>query len=667
MSRFGSILSSLNPIAAFFGPIFQKEVRTAGRRRSTYVFRSLYCLGLLAILIGAFFMYRSDLSGRSAVAYLQSMQELAPTMSLVVAWFQFGVLLLAAPVLAAGTVCDERRARSLDVLMATPMRPGQIVAGKLSSRIVQIVILAFLAAPALLAVRIFGGLNAEVVLACSCVAVSTAVLGASLGVFYSVRQRRGTMAALFGVLSLLLLQAAPSMIEGIRFYIANEYVVISPFRENILTTCSPAVMEGLSKSVFESAPVPHVELFGLTATASTPGRAATDFGPAWIWNSIYNLVFAAFVTFSTALNLRRSMTRTPVREKIHSIEPITPAEPAPVAGEPADTDPSAARPRLSRKDRRRLRRAAKERFASRDRTVTDNPVLWREIRQPAFGSKAVFRVVLILTILGLGSLYALAGFDNIGLHAALAYIACAAVMFQSVFLTSGPYAGEREARTWDVLLTTTLTPRQILRGKLLGALRSIWFIPAVVIAHFLIIACVGYIRPVGVLYITLILLGPAIFLTGTGHLLSLRFKRAVTAGALNLAVAVSLWGVLWLSLLILPLMLRVLLSIPDALGLIHADIVVDSILDDHFTQVIDAIFALNPIALTHTAIDPCLLENSSRGIAKPPFTTQLIIHKLSMPDCTLVVLSVFAFYSLGGLAAMALARLRFKRWAGRVS
>jgi ABC-type transport system involved in multi-copper enzyme maturation permease subunit len=659
VARITSILRAANPVSALFGPIFQKEVRTAGRKRSTYILRSLYCLGLLAILIAAFIAFRSATNARSAVMHLQSMQKLAPTLTLVVAWFQFVLLFFTAPVLAAGSISEERRARSLDVLMTTPMTAWQIILGKLSSRIVQIIILALLAAPALLAVRIFGGLSAEVILAASCVSVSTAILGAALAVLFSMRQKKATMAALFGLLSLLLLQCGPGMAEGIRYHLANQWVVESPYRTNILATCAPVTLLRMSEAVESGQSLPRLKLEVGKPPGPKMAPPLADLGPVWLVNTMYNIVLAALVTFYTGLALRRAMKCTESREGLlggaatlprrkSKAAPVVDDAEAPVAEAPATPE------------------SAQERFRSRERRVSDNPVLWREVRQPTFGSRILFRIVAALTVASLLLLYWLAGMDNVGLHGALAFIGIAAILFQAVFLTSGPFAGEREARTWDVLLTTTMTPGQILRGKLLGVLRGFWFIPFVVVIHFTIAASIGYVRPIGVLYLIAIYTGPALLFSATGLFLSLRFRKAVTAGALNLVLAFSLWGLLWFTPLITPMVLRVVLLVPAQLGWLSPDLVVDDFLDSHLARMIDGIYALNPVALVDTAISPCILESIPRTAAGP-FETRLIQHKLTMSDCTWVVLGVFVFYTTAAAAFVGLARARFRLWSGRAS
>lgn len=680
------MLSILSP-AAWLGPIFQKEVRTAGRRKGTYLVRSLYALGLALIAGVGFYAFRTEAEG-SVVLQMQSMQSLAPHLSGVIAWFQFVGLFFAAPVLASGSICDERRARSLDVLMTTPMTAGHIVVGKLTSRIVQIVILALLAMPVLLAVRVFGGLNAEAVLATSCVSISTAVLGAALAIMFSMRQKRATMAALFAILTLVLLQCGPSLVEGIRYELTNQYATVdSPFRYNIIATCGPGALEESVAAVTSGEPLPHVVLFDpkgnsvgsgalrpqqATRPGAPPTRAAVDLGPMWLINTGYNLILSLGVTLFTTVGLRRAMKQSEGRERLLHGSPALRAKKAgesePVS-EVAEASPGEAvsvSPVVSAQPQ--TAEEGEERYRSRDRIVSDNPVLWREIRQPTFGSRVIFKIAAALVVVTMGWLYWQVGVSSYGLHLSLAIVGAAAVMFQAVFLTSGPYAGEREARTWDVLLTSTLGGGEILLGKLVGTLRGFWFIPTVVWLDFAIAAAAGYVRPAALIMLPLIYAGPILFFTCTGQLLSLRFKRAVTAGALNLGIAFVMWGLIWFIIVLTPAILGGVLAAPKVMRIMNPDAFIDNLMDNHLETALDGALAMNPIAAVVKVIEPCLFETAARGgIARPPFEAGLITNKLNLPQAVKVVVAVFGGYCLLGAIFLGMARLRFRAWSGRSS
>ena len=444
-------LPRLNPLTAFFGPIFQKEVRAAGRRRGTYILRFAYTLVLLALVGIAFWGARSTGATRSAVEHMQNLQELAPAMTMAAMWFQFLALTLIAPMLASPVICDERRARSLSTLLTTPLGAGEIILGKMTSRLVQIMILAVIAAPVLLAIRVFGGLDPGIVLAYTGVSISIAVLGASLGVLYSIWHRRATSAALFALLSLVLVQGAPLAIEGILVYVLNEEFsgrVAYPFHEQVAATAAPYALAGLSDVLMTGGRIPDVTIhsswlsgrlsrMGLGPGTNAPG--VVTIAPVWVVNTVYNLFMSAVVTGLSIFALRRVMRKddsessriTPRRGRRKRA--AVPVEGAALesAAEPHETEPN-------------------ETLAEREnRTVSDRPVLWRELRRAAIGSKLLRRAIIVLAFGGLGLLYWRVGIDDYGLQMTIAVLGSLIVMVQAIFMTTGSIAAEREGRTWE--------------------------------------------------------------------------------------------------------------------------------------------------------------------------------------------------------------------------
>lgn len=527
-----------------FGPVFQKEVRTSGRKRGTYVMRSLYGALLLAIAVIGFLSLRVDGSHAGGVQRLIQMQSIAPSMALTVAWFQFIALCLAAPIFTGPAICDEKRARTLPALMTTPLSAAQIVLGTLSSRVVHLLILSLMGAPLLLAVRIFGGLEAEFILGATCVSLSSALLAAALGLMYSAWHKRGTSAAVFGLLTLVLVMGAPTAVEGILYYFLNDLddYAVAPgqhykFHEDVLSTCAPAAMAYLSMATVMGMPVKQIAV----------GSWAV---PIWAVNAAYNVAMAGVFTGLAMRALRRIMLReaatggeaaAPVKKKRKAATPPAPPGEGPVVEAAPEIDTS--------------------RDARRTRDVSDRPVLWREVRQNTFGTRRRFAVVAALTLAGVGCVYWLAGsmegsyaaavvLRSEGLHATMMVIGAVLVMIQPVFMTTGSIAGEREARTWEVLLTTPLSGANVMLGKYVGALRAQWFLIAVVLGHFLIATVGGYLNPVLLVYLAMIYLGPTLFFTATGQFFSLAVKRTVAAAALNLLTALGVWLISWVVLFI---------------------------------------------------------------------------------------------------------------------
>jgi ABC-type transport system involved in multi-copper enzyme maturation permease subunit len=632
-------LAALNPIPALLGPIFQKEVRSAGRRRSTYALRSGYVLALLAIVALAFAGGRTG-GHRTAVQRIQELQMLAPTLTGVAMWFQFIAMALVAPLLAAPAICDERRARSLATLLTTPLHPREIILGKLSSRVVQLVILSLLVAPVLLAIRVFGGLDASIVIAFTCVSLTLGVLGASLGVLYSIWHRRATAAALFAMLSLVLLQGGPSAVEALRVYLVTDVLGISEtaaFTEQIAATASPYTLAWLHWSIVSGAEVAwftirserlYSLLGGLTDPQGAGAPITVPIAPVWVVSSLYNLLMAGIILELANLALRGSMRREAGE---------TPTAPSPRRRRRADAADSGAQAPADEPHRQRARL----------RTVSDRPVLWRELRRSAIAGRRLRIAVIVSALAGLVLLYGLAGIYNEGMQIVMAVVGSLIVTCQVVFMTTGGISSEREGRTWDVLLTTPLTAREIILGKYLGALRGQWFLPGIIVAHFVISAITGAVPWFFVAQFLVIILGPILCFTATGQFFSLALRKGITGAVLNLMLALTLWIGLWLFLILYA-------WVADTGG-------------ESFQPLWQALYAINPIMMAGSACDPV-----ARGMASSrwTFTTlryDMLDTSVGFSAFNQWLAGAFAFYLAAGAGALTLTIALFRGFSGRSS
>src|SRR5262245_31818126 len=201
-------------IPAIPGPLFDKEVRVAGRRPSTYWVRGLYALGMLG-LASLVFLANWEGGYWGAARRLQQLQSLAPTLTMTVVWFQFVAITLVSIIFSAPAVCNEKRAGTLGVLLATPLTARQIVLGKITALLVQLAVLALLSAPMLLTLRLLGGVTAEFVLASASLTLSSALLASVLGVAASTGVKRSPSAMVLAMALWALLQLGVPAALGI--------------------------------------------------------------------------------------------------------------------------------------------------------------------------------------------------------------------------------------------------------------------------------------------------------------------------------------------------------------------------------------------------------------------------------------------------------------------
>lgn len=614
-------MRGLDPRVLLFGPIFQKDMRVAGRKPGLYVGRALFALALAAAVSIAFAgVWQSTRGAQSPSARIQALQGVAPSIVAAVLWVQFGSLLLLSPMLTAGAICDERRAQTLPALLTTPLTPLQIVCAKLASRLAQLVIIALIALPVLLAVRLFGGVRAETVIAGVALSISVALMGAGVGLWFSVRAARAATAALaaYCLIALIgaglpLLMLAFNAIAEDRFPGARLSDVLGAWAPDwSLRIPWPAILVSSPPAALGAVVIASDQ--GLTIQG-LPVRTL------WVASSLWALLIALFSVSMASLSLRRVMRR------------------------------SLGAPRLTRRQRRRLRRAPAEAeqsepvpiSARRSRRVGSDPVLWRELRQSLFPSRSM----LIASLLGVGVIAAVMYLAMDRDEEALAFvpviIGMILLLLQAALLSSSGFTSERESRTLDTLLTTRLTPAQIVAGKLLGSIRRQWFIPLVLLAHMGVIVAYGESHPIVLLHLAIIFLGPIVMLSGTGVYLSLRFRKSVTATALNLALALLLW-------LVGPILVGILFGALEIGGREFGELVANITLFTH------------PVAQSVITIEGAHGEFGERLSRLDYDVIDADMHALGW--------TVYTSASAGvqiavGLAAAARAVFRFEKYTGR--
>lgn len=474
------------------GPIFQREVRALGRRRAPHWVRAGYTLLLLGIVSLVFLMvWETDQSGQHARQAV--LEQLAPAMLATVAVVQMCVLALIAPVLTAGAIADEKRQRTLSTLLTTPLTSRDIILGKLASRTVQLVILALVPMPLLLALRVFGGVEAEAIFASVALALGVGMLGASLALMFSIWHRRTPSVVFFALCSTAVLMFLPWL--GM---MATEW----------------SVQPNASNPFFKA--IAPVALFAVLWPEEFAGPTVASVREFWVFTSVYLAAACTLIVLFSVFVLRGVLKRE--------------------AGN-ADSGRAFTRLLAPGGDAHRPEPA----LARDSRAVGDHPVLWRELRLNALGSGK--RAVIALAI-GIGILlflYAVAGLDHTGLTTTLLVIAALAMTVQAALSTPSAISSERDAGNWSVLLTTPVGPRQIVLGKALGSVRRLWLVPAVMGFHLVLVTATGWLHPIAVLHALLLFGGLMLMLAGTGVLLGLMCRRGVTASVLNMAVPLLLF------------------------------------------------------------------------------------------------------------------------------
>jgi len=117
------------------------------------------------------------------------------------------------------------------------------------------------------------------------------------------------------------------------------------------------------------------------------------------------------------------------------------------------------------------------------------------------------------------------------------------IMFTIIYPATS-ITSEKESRSWPLLLTTIIDDRQILLGKFVGILRRCLPIWLFLLGHVIIFSLAGYIHPVAVIQIGILVIWIVVFLSGTGLYFSSCFKRTTTAVIMNFTLSAVVWAIL---------------------------------------------------------------------------------------------------------------------------
>lgn len=186
--------------------------------------------------------------------------------------------------------------------------------------------------------------------------------------------------------------------------------------------------------------------------------------------------------------------------------------------------------------------------ARTSRDVGDAPVLWRELRQSSFDTRRKL-VVSLLAAVGIPAfLWIRFEPHEPTIHWLIVMVCLLGVMLQAAVMTTSAVGAERESGSWETLLTTPLSARAILGGKMAGALRRLWLLPGVAAADLLLVAVCGWAPWMLVAQFVIIAAGPIVLLSAGGVLMSLLFRKPTVAAVWNLSCALALWIGTWIAL-----------------------------------------------------------------------------------------------------------------------
>lgn len=522
-------LNALNP----FGPIFGKELRVTARRKRTYFLRFFYLLALLLVLLAVYTStsYR-DSSAMSVAERAQQEAELGNMFFIAFSLFSIYALPTISPILTATSVSAERLGKTLPVLLMTPITSWQIISGKLFSRLLAAMTLIGLSLPVLAVVRLLGGVELGQMLSVLALCIVASLTAAAIGLFYSTFMNRAYAVILLSYATMLFI------------YGFIPFIISLMFISNLRDQGSLKLLYTFLLSIN-----PFLNVIGLVIPRGLGLRAQI------LPCLIVHLCFTGVLVFWAAAVLRRQ-----ARRQGESAATIAPQDYIPFANTVAPTTLadteiiSASPPPLPYA-------AVNLPFTKevKQRSVSDNPVLWREIRRPLmtrpWQAKLGGILSIVLLLLSYLAIAATGGSSRNSLldsqvQIGYAFVFCGLYTLLVCVLSASMIAGEKESDTWILLLATPISARAIVWGKIAGTVRRLLWPSVLIAGHFLIFTIFQVISVSTLLMICWIILTFNTLWLATGLYFSLRLRTVTFAVISNLLMPFVVYAVVPLILLI---------------------------------------------------------------------------------------------------------------------
>lgn len=192
--------------------IMAKEIRSRFRGRRAFVVLTLYLAVLALIAYGAYSVEAPN--AREAAQFGGLLEQgAAPNVSArvgqavftVLSLFQLLLVCFIAPAFTAGAISLEREKQTFDMLVATPIRPGGLVIGKLFSALAFVILMMLAGIPISALVLMYGGASVDDILRQQVVLFVSAIGCGVIGLFYSALIKRTQTATVLTYTTLIAL------------------------------------------------------------------------------------------------------------------------------------------------------------------------------------------------------------------------------------------------------------------------------------------------------------------------------------------------------------------------------------------------------------------------------------------------------------------------------
>jgi len=428
-------------------PIAVRLVQNASRRTKHNYARSGYLAVLIIVLLWA--MLGSTPTGD--VSYRELAAAGASSFA-GIAYLQVALICILSPVFMAGAISHEANPKTWDILLTTPMSKLEIVLGNLLGRLFFVLALLFASLPLFALTQFFGGVPGRSIFAAYIVSAGAATLVGTIAIALSVSRLVGQRAVFTFYVSVITYLAITLALDA---WLSSRGMGAGPTGNGvtIISAANPFLaLKALLSPASYPAAIPGTYTGIKALMLETPAKA-------WVYASLLLSGFLVLVSTLTVRtgglkNIAQTSSGVPIHRKL--------------LGKGAAVD---HRP---------------------PRTVWSNPIAWREA---AARNATYWRILARWSFVIGGAALGLALtvlYHTKAINTTDFQFILRSVVFTEVFvialiainMAATAVAGEREDGTLDLILTTPITPRMYMTGKLRGLVA--YLLPLIAVPVFTI-------------------------------------------------------------------------------------------------------------------------------------------------------------------------------------
>lgn len=419
----------------FAGPIIAREVLTAPRPTRYYVLRASYIAVLFVLMWTAW----QSIIGWEGARDIGVLARFGRILFQFFVYIQLLLMLFHASLSAATAIAHEKDRRTFVLLLMTDLSDFEIIVGKLTASLLQVFTLLAAGAPVLFICLLLGGTSpaqaGEVLLITAAAGVVAGAVGLIVALWRDRTFQSLALTVLSASLLLSVIELAGYLFPGVRIAGVGLADALNPFRTVLAVLSPPTLARGGGGASL---------VFAAAAFLFAAGLIALSVRMLRVWNPSKN------------------EPREQREEEGAGGEELIEVAESPAAA-PVET---ATGLHVPRRTHRRISAAA-----GKYRKPWSNPILWREFRTRAYGTKPLIVKGAYLIIFALACAYYI--FNPLGAESAwrpavsLAPIAVLSLLLINVQGVTA-LTSERDTGALDLLLVTELEPRQFIYGKLHG-------------------------------------------------------------------------------------------------------------------------------------------------------------------------------------------------------